>query len=193
VIGVNFDTSEIRRAAARLEAFSPKVRASALGVGVKKVALQGATVAKRAITADYNVKSGEVAKRMHVVVDMRGAEAAIVARPRKYARGPGSNRIPLIEFSAKDTKKSGVRFKIRKAGGSAKLRHAFIATMPSGHTGVFQRVPGTRKIREVVGIDVPMMFLGKRVRPAVLARITEVGPRVILHELDFQLSKLGFK
>ncbi|MES2685691.1 MAG: hypothetical protein V4706_02655 [Pseudomonadota bacterium] len=193
VIGVNFDTKEIRQAAFKLSQFGPQVRASAMGVGLKKVALQGATVAKRAITADYNVKSGEVAKRMHVTLDPRGLEAAIIARPRKYARGPGSNRIPLIEFSAKDTKKSGVRFKIRKAGGATTLRHAFIATMPSGHRGVFQRVPGTRKIREVVGIDVPMMFMGKRVRPAVLARISEVGPRVILHELAFRLSKLGFK
>lgn len=193
MINVRFDTKEITQAVNKLARFNPQERAIGIAVGLKKVAQQGATVAKREITKEYNVKSGEVGKRMYVTADQRALQAFIIAKPRKYARGAGSNRIPLIEFSARDTKKRGVKFKIKKAGSAATLRHAFIATMPSGHTGVFQRVPGTKKIREVVGIDVPQMFVGKRVKPAVIARLLEVGPRVILHELEYRLSKLGFK
>lgn len=193
MIKINLDTRGLKAAADKLAGFNRQERAIGINVGLKKIAAQGATVAKRAITADYNVKSAEVGRRLHLTSDMRNMQASINARPRKYARGPGSNRIPLIEFSARDTKKSGVKFKIRKAGSQTKLRHAFIATMPNGHRGVFQRVPGTKKIREVVGIDVPQMFSGPRVRPKVEARIREVGPRVLLHELERRLVRLGFK
>ncbi|MDP3228504.1 MAG: phage tail protein [Acidovorax sp.] len=193
MIKVGIDTRQLRLAADKLAGFDRQERAIGINIGVKKIAAQGATVAKRAITADYNVKSAEVGRRMHITADMRNMQATINTRPRKYARGPGSNRIPLIEFSARDTKKTGVKFKIRKGGGQSKLRHAFIATMPNGHRGVFQRVPGTKKIREVVGIDVPQMVVGHRVLPKVVARINEVGPRVLLHELEYRLKRLGFR
>jgi hypothetical protein len=193
MIKVNIDARGLKAAGDKLGAFSGRERGIAINTGLKKIVAQGATVGKRAITAEYNVKTAEVGRRMHITYDKGKLQAAILARPRKHAKGPGSNRIPLIDFSARDTKKTGVKFKIRKGSGQAKLRHAFIATMKNGHKGVYMRVPGTKKIREVFGIDVPHMFSGPRVKPKVLARVLDVAPRVLLHELEYRLRRLGFR
>jgi hypothetical protein len=48
--------------------------------------------------------------------------------------------VPLINYGARQTK-TGVTFQVLKGGGRALLKHAFIATMGSGHQGVFWRTP----------------------------------------------------
>jgi hypothetical protein len=49
---------------------------------------------------------------------------------------------PLINYGAKQTKK-GVTVRVKN--GRTTLRHAFIATMPNGHKGVFERVGSGHK------------------------------------------------
>lgn len=49
---------------------------------------------------------------------------------------PSGRAVPLIAFNARQTKK-GVRVRIR--GASKLYAHSFIATMKSGHRGVFLR------------------------------------------------------
>jgi Prophage minor tail protein Z (GPZ) len=192
MISCNINTFEVAKLKAQIEGFSSATRARALGRGLAKVAKQGATVAKSNIAKEYNVKAGVVAERLSVRASSNGLQATIAAKPRR-AGSSGKSRIPLIQFGATHSKKSGVKFKITRSGAASKLRHAFIATMASGHKGVYQRVPGTSKIVEVMGIDVPMMFAGKRVKPLVLQKINEVGARVVAHELRYELSRLGFK
>jgi hypothetical protein len=48
-------------------------------------------------------------------------------------------RIPLIELKARGLKRGGVAYNVRKTGGRRVHKHAFIATMKSGHRGVFAR------------------------------------------------------
>lgn len=186
MIQIKIDNSQIRELAARLEGFSAAKRAKALGRGLAKVAKQGAVAAKREITNEYAIKSGDVAKRLSVRQTSQ-LRAEIAAKPNSR------NRTPLLDFSAKATKKKGVTFRVKKGGGRGRLKHAFIAKMPSGKTGVFQRVVGSRKIKEVVSIDMPHMFAGKRVRPAVVKKINEAFPKTVAHELEFELQRLGFK
>ena len=192
MISMNINTAEVVKLKSQLEGFSTAVRAKATGRGLAKVAKQGATVAKSSIAKEYNVKAGAVGDRLSVRVSSNKLEATIAAKPRRIG-GSGKSRIPLIQFGATQTKRNGVKFKVRRSGSAMRLRHAFIATMDSGHKGVYQRVPGTRKIVEVMGIDVPVMFAGKRVKPLVLQKINEVGPRVVSHELRYELKRLGFK
>jgi Prophage minor tail protein Z (GPZ) len=195
MISCNINTFEVAKLKAQLEGFSSATRARALGRGLAKVAKQGATVAKSNIAKEYNVKAGAVAERLDVRPRSNKLEATITARGRK-AGSHVKSRLPLLEFGAKPTA-GGVKYKIRKSGPWKILRHGFIATMDSGHQGVFLRkhfkVRGNRAIHEVMAIDVPAMFLGKRVKPLVMQRINEVGPRVVLHELRYELSRLGFK
>jgi Prophage minor tail protein Z (GPZ) len=188
--GLNINTAQIRAYAIKLEQFDPKVRAKAIGRGLQKVAKQGKTEAKKQITSEYNVKSSDVEARLSVRVERVGSSAtAYVAA--KYLSN--RKRIPLIKFSAKDTKRRGVTFKVLRKGKRDRLRHAFIATMPSGHTGVYQRTRGGKSISEVKGIDIVPMFAGKRVKPLVIKKMEAAGPRVIEHELAFELKRAGLR
>ena len=187
MLKLDFNTRDIVKLSNRLATFGPQPRAKALGRGLSKVAKLGQTQAKRAITGEYAVKSGEVGRRLGIRVHRQALRAEVFAQARKR------NRIPLVEFAARASKRNGVKFKIRKGGGRGQLRHAFIATMKSGKRGVFQRVPGTRKIKQVVGVDITHMFAGKRVRPAVVKTITANVARVIGHEMAYELKRLGFR
>jgi hypothetical protein len=187
MLKMDFDTRQLAVLGNRLSKFGPQVRAKAIGRGLTKVMKQAQTQAKRAITSEYNVKSGEVGKRLGVRLQAKGLQAVLFAKARTR------NRIPLMEFSAKGSKRNGVKFKVRKGGGKGQLRHAFVAQMKNGKTGVFQRVPGTRKIKQVVGVDITHMFVGKRVRPAVMKSINDNVARVVAHEMEFELKRLGFR
>ena len=189
MVTIDFDTREVAALSNKLALFGAAVRAKATGRGLAKVAKQGATAAKQGITKEYNVKSAEVAKRMSIGIKRGGMQVEIKAR----ARSGRSNRIPLINFGAKGSKKQGVTVTVSKSKGKQRLRHAFVLTMPNGHTGVFARVPGQRKIKELSGIDVTHMMVGKRVLPGVLSKIKDNMTRVVAHELRYELSRLGFK
>ncbi len=92
----------------------------------------------RAIAGDLGVKQGVVKDRIRV-------EAATPERlrARLYAN---AKRIPLIELGAKGPEPSRGRGRgvtVKGAGGRRAIANAFIATMRSGHRGVFQRVAGS--------------------------------------------------
>ncbi|HYW57692.1 MAG TPA: phage tail protein [Polaromonas sp.] len=198
---MNFDIGPLRAASDKLRGFSPSARAAALNTALKTVAKRGATVARKESSAEYNLKQATIGARMSVSVDRPNLRATIKARSSK------SNRIPLKAFGATKFKVrnkekggakylTGVKVRIRRKGEEVKLRHAFIATMPNGYVGVFQREDaGTKrlKIKEVTGLDVPQMFVGRRVKPAVIAKMLEVAPGLVLHEMVRKLQSLGFK
>lgn len=189
LVNIDFDTREVSALANRLVLFGPNVRAKAMGRGLSKVGKQGAVSLKQGIAKEYNVKAADVAKRMTVVSQRAGMRVEIRAR----ARNARSNRIPLLQFGAKESKGKGVTFTIRKGAGKTRLRHAFIATMPNGKTGVFERVPGRHSIKEVLGIDITHMMVGKRVLPTAMKKIKDNMNRVVIHELEWELRKVGFK
>lgn len=187
MIKINVDTSQIESLIQRLNVYNPEARAKAIGRGVSKVAKSGGVAATRQIAKEYAVKKTVVAKRF--AVRMRGKQLAeLVAKSRTSK----SSRIPVLDFGAKQLK-SGVTFRIAKGGKRQKLKHAFIATMASGHQGVFQREYGGRTIKEVMGIDLTQMLTGKRVAPEVVRRINEQLPKVMRHELEWELKRAGFK
>ncbi len=177
---------DIQLKAARL---TKEAAAKAINDALAKASKVGQTSAKRAITSEYNVKPAEVAERLTVTLDAREQVARIKARYSKQ-RYP---RIPLIKFNPRDTKKTGVYVKIKKGGARQKLRHAFIATMPNGHTGVYQRVQGTRKIKEVVTIDIATMFNARKTKRTVIDRVGQVMQPYMMHEIQRALSRAGFK
>ncbi len=66
-------------------------------------------------------------------------------------------RIPLIDLKARQDKK-GVSYTGRD-GKRSSVPSAFIATMPSGHTGVFKRTTGSRlPIQELFGPSLTGVF-----------------------------------
>jgi hypothetical protein len=98
-------------------------------------------------------------------------------------------RIALMDFSARETKRSGVRAKLPT--GAGKYPHAFIRTMPSGHRGVFQRKPGSRRlpIYELYGPSIPHVFM--KHADTGMARGQEQLIKNLTHELRFALAQIA--
>jgi len=72
--------------------------------------------------------------------------------------------IPLIDFTHGTQLKSGINVTVRR-GNKVKYRHRFIAKMPSGHVGIFERKPlsgggraGRLPIEEQFGPSTAMVF-----------------------------------
>ncbi len=184
---LRFDTGDIQRLKNQIErGIGVKALNKALGTGVYKTAKQGQTQVRRGIIERYNIKSSDVAPSLSIT--RAGDTATIIARHLK------KTRIPLFKFGAKSSAK-GVTFRVVKTGPRQRIGHAFIATMGNGYKGVFERKDRTkgRAIREKVGIDVVQMMSEAGVMTKTIAKIEEVGARVIEHELKYALRKAGFK
>ena len=115
--------------------------------------------APKAITAAINrtltTGRSRVVKRVTGIVNLKARDARDVIGTRKatYSTLEGSIRlsrkaIPLINYGARQTKK-GVSVAVRKGEGRKVIPHTFLATMRSGHTGVFERKPGSKHVRRV--------------------------------------------
>jgi len=107
----------------------PRVAARA----VNKVARGARTRVVRAVAGRVAVKQGELRRRN---VTLKTANYKHLSA---HLRISGA-RIPVIRFGARQTRR-GVSYRIEKRGSRRKVRRAFIATMRSGHRGVFTRDP----------------------------------------------------
>lgn len=138
------------------------------------------TVMVRLIAADTGLKVSDVRDAIPLHEATFSRPAARIAASLK--------RIPLIKFGARGTEPSrgkgrGVSYRLK--GGAGRLPKAFIATMPTGHRGVFMRV-GTRRlpIKERFGPSLGHVF--KTHRAAGVARAMEMFTKNFDHELKFR-------
>lgn len=118
--------------------------------------------------------------------------------------------IPLIHYLARQVKK-GVSYKVRKqAQGRLILKHAFIATMKSGHKGVFWRKykgTPTKKvkpnfqygvlperyrlpIKQRYGPSIPDIVGDDKQMKPILDKAGDRLSKELDHQLDYELSKL---
>lgn len=119
--------------------------------------------AVRRVRETYTLKAGTVRQQMSVEKAWGGRLAAsVVANGRP---------IPLHEFSARwSPRMPGASFAVKR-GARKTLAHTFIATMKSGHKGVFERQGAKRlPIEEKYSLGVPGMF-GAKDMQRVLAAI----------------------
>lgn len=144
------------------------------------------TAAVRLISQDMGLKASDVR-------DLVRVEEATPTRltARLFA---SAKRIPLIRLGAKGREPSrgrppGVR--VRMKGGAGIYPQAFIATMPSGHRGVFQRkvrLKGPRlPIHELRGPSIWQAF--QKHQAAAAARAQEQLGKNLEHEVTFALSR----
>jgi hypothetical protein len=156
---------------------------------INKVAAQVKTAASREIrNAGYNMKAAAIKKQITITKATSGRSVAVVrcsGRP-----------IPLIEFSA-TMNKSGVTVNVKN--GRKSIQGAFIATMPTGHKGVFVRVGDLHKravrngkvswsglpIRELFGPGISDAFGNEIVQAALVRLVREKFPAILEHEIKF--------
>lgn len=145
--------------------------------------------------AGYNLKAAAIKKGLKVRRASAGnLRSSVVASGRP---------IPLIQYGARQTAK-GVTVNV--LNGRKLIKGAFIATMRSGHTGVFVREPnGKHKkvmsggkaswhqlpIRELFGPAVPDGLASKAVQQALQQMILEKFPAILQRESAWLNRKLG--
>lgn len=159
----------------------------------------GRTVMTREIGGDTGLKQKDVREALSI-------QEATAGRP-EASLGATVKRIKLIKFGAKGPTPSrgrgrGVTYRLR--GGKGRVEDAFIATMKSGHTGVFRRVGSVahgaagpsasgRKSSGAWSNNLPIIELRgpsighvfRKFRPLALARALEVFEKNFDHELAF--------
>lgn len=136
------------------------------------------TEAKREMTKKYSFKSSEVGNTLTVY---KATPARVEATVRSKGR-----RTPLLKMMARQTKK-GVTVKIGKT--RKLIPSAFIATMKSGHRGVFIRL--TKKnlpIKELYTISIPEGFGSQDVMDAVKLKMGDAFYKRFEHELRRMLE-----
>lgn len=152
IISVQLNTKDLVGRLDRLVDRAPQAIARALNRSIASAK----TAMVREIAADMDLAAG-------VVRDTIGVVEASAPDRMKATLTAIPTRIPLLAFHARGPEPSrgrGNGVTARLPGGAGQYPHAFIATMGSGHRGVFQRV-GTQRlpIRELHGPSVLHVFV----------------------------------
>jgi len=139
-IKVTVDERSFKEAAHILRAVPravPRVFRRAIGRTVD----MAATDLKRRVGKQITAKKGDIAKG--ISKKKTTFYGSIGAKPFR----PG-----LLAFPGTKQTKRGVSYRLSRTAGRKRIEHGFIATMPSGHRGVFVRGgPSRLPIREVRG------------------------------------------
>ena len=132
----------------------------------------------------YNLPAKEAKRQFRLRRATPGKLVAVI--------GVSGRPVPLAAFGARRLARNAVSVKVLRVGARKLVRgkralagQAFIQTMPSGHVGIFQRLPGKRRMRsgryagklrqpivELFSIDVAGAFTSRKVfaRLATIAR-----------------------
>ncbi len=176
---VKFDD---RKLIASLDSFVAN-QTKAVARALNKTAEQARTEASRAVRDEgYGIKASAIKKSFSI----QRATANTLLVTLRATGAP----IALINYGAKQIG-SGVSVNVKT--GRKVLKHAFVAKMKSGHTGVFVRAGGRGSkrlpIKELLGPSIPTALGNDVVEKAIMAKIREKFPQILAHELAF--LKLG--
>lgn len=135
LIDIKVKDRDMRKLNRQLKRFPTKVPLI-MSRSINKAMTSAKTQIAREISSEVKVKVTTVKKSIKI---RRANFKSLFSTALLSAR-----RIPLIEFAAKHSPKRGVTYRITKTGKRERIPRAFIATMKSGHTGVFKRKSRTK-------------------------------------------------
>lgn len=145
--------------------WDPQIEALMARLSPDKVNAASARALNRAATSALAAIDGSVAKDLKLTVgDVRSQIEIIPATPERLIVrvAPARKQIPLVKFGARGPQPSRGRGKVTADTGQGRKTYegAFIATMKSGHRGVFRRVGGgMRKSRGAWSMNLPIVEL----------------------------------
>lgn len=204
--------SDLERTEKLLNRFSKDVRERVVKTSLSKMAAQAKTQAATSIKDEYKINVRTIKKALNIKVGSGSKlEAAIEVEgkplplyafgPRAYGGKPGWPK----RGKKQKHKEGGVSVKIK--GKRIKVPHAFIATMKSGHKGVFARGSwssgkGSKQsfgnfkydverlpIQELKTFSLPQAFSNKVVYAEVVKVIRLKFPKILEHEIEWTWSK----
>lgn len=182
--------SNIREQLDRLGSVRREIQEKAIVRSLNRTADQVKTAASRRLRDTYAIKKRDLDEAISVRKAWAGRlQAQIIAY---------GGSIPVFDFSASWSRRwAGARFTIKR-GQRKTLRESFIATMDSGHRGVFVRVPGTlmrnkkkEQIREVFTASVPRLFSSRHIYAALRAAAGDLYDKNLRQQLKFLLGTKG--
>lgn len=151
LVEIKFDEAKLRKVQRMLRDI-PRALPRVMSRAINKTATSAKTDVARRIAGEVNIKVSTIKKN----ITLKRA----TYRVWQAVLGIWTKRIPLINFSARQTAK-GVSYKISKTEGRKTIKSAFIISMSSGHKGVFRRAgPRRLPIIELKGPSVGEVFRG---------------------------------
>ena len=148
---------------------------------------QSQTQASKSMREKYSFKAATVKATM---IKYKAYPDRLQATLRSKGR-----RTQLIDMQARQTSK-GVRVRVGKV--RKLIKGAFIATMKSGHVGVFIREDGTqqgkkgaiknRKIKELYTIGIPEAFASQTIQQALADNAENVFLPRLKHEIEWLMK-----
>jgi hypothetical protein len=137
------------------------------------------TATLRALAADTGLAQKDLRPSLEIQrATFQRQEATLIVTGR---------RIPLLGFRARQTRR-GVTYRL--PGGRGRAPRAFLATMRSGHTGVFQRRGAPRlPIHELFGPSLPHVVRRRAIFEAVGRDAEATLEKNLAHEVEFLLRR----
>jgi len=150
MLEIRYDNDKIKRLERELAGFPRNSLPKVMSRSLNRTATEARTKVSRVFSQKLGLKVKDIRERVTLLRASYSKWMSAVKISRR--------RIPLIGFSARQTKK-GVTYK--KEGERILIRHAFKATMKSGHTGIFKRkFSGRLPISELRGPSLAQVFVG---------------------------------
>jgi len=186
-----FNTSKIKATSKAAQRAVDKAIVSSLN----KIAAQGTTKGKKAITTTYNIKARDITPAIKVIEAKKGHHVVTVhAKGGQYLslyKFGGLPKQPVSQAGIKAPykRRRKASAKVLKRGARTKMRHAFVAKL-KGSTAIYQRTTGrSLPIRRLNAIGIPVMFKDQAVQ-AIGAYVVSDGQRIFDHELKHYLDKV---
>ena len=198
---MQLDTASLDRSKimlAELKGIEPKVKSRAINRSLTSVRAEAVSL----IALDLNLTQTKIRNSFTMVrATISNPSGAVVSQ---------SKPIPLIDFNGtRALARGGVSVQVKRTGARERLIHTFIATMASGHRGVFEREAGNfgrpfqilknyaampRRFRlpieELFGPRITDEYSKGPILEAVQRRAGEVYTSNYEHELDYELGLL---
>jgi hypothetical protein len=174
----------------RTEAAEAAIRAlgaragRAIARGINRTASTTKVSLSRTVSSDLRLKVGTVKE----LIGLRNATPSRLTASLTAS----AKRIPLIEFRAQGRYPSRGRGRgvtVQLPGSQGRYPRAFIAIMPSGHKGVFERRPGVRRLPIIEKKGPSIAHVVVKQMPAARAATTDLLAKNIAHEIAFEASK----
>ena len=191
MINVEFKHEQL---SAKLKDLSKRQIKTIVERSIRRALSAGQTDMKKELKQDYQIPAAALKDIKAATKDMTG-RLYISGRPRSYAPGRTNDRWKATQL------RKGVKIYVKR-GAPKLLPGTFIATMPTGHTGIFERLDQKIKrvkkknaagrtyysqlpIREIKGPSLPQLFAAK----ARTERVKTVMVNKYMERLRHEINK----
>ncbi|TCZ73053.1 hypothetical protein E0485_21785 [Paenibacillus albiflavus] len=183
---ITVDSSQLKKVVKGLKGFQKQMPAAALSAVNRTLDYVGTKVS-RLVTAEYNVKAGDVKSSL---TKQRAKMSNLSAHIKSTGR-----RLTFSHFKI-NSGKNGVRVKVKKSSGFKQVKtdpKAFVQIL-NGHTQVMKRQGKARNPVDVLrSISIPQMIDSLHVSEQIKAEANNKLAERIEHEISYRLKKVKAK